>query len=169
MKLFDILKQQGLFSNDIKTRIKNSQISINGEPVTSDVDLNVCLNSDILDKFISLNLGDVTISKSHDLLQSYIKDLETIENDLSKFNVKKSDLENLTFNDAKVFTKAITLESGQFIADTIQDNPIFAQQMKMFGFENLFDSNIDSELTKYLNSFYFVKISKKDSFILKKK
>lgn len=31
MKLFDILKQQGLFANDIRMRINNGQISINGE------------------------------------------------------------------------------------------------------------------------------------------
>lgn len=28
MKLFDILKQQGLFTNDIRMRINNGQISI---------------------------------------------------------------------------------------------------------------------------------------------
>ena len=41
-------------------------------------------------------------------------------------------------------------------------------QLKIFGFENLFDSNIDNELTKILNEFILIKISKKDSFILKK-
>ena len=168
MKLFEILKQQGLFSNDIKTRIKNSQISINGEPVTADIDLDVCLNSDILDKFA--NLGDVTITKAHQNKEITDDEFEEIFDMLSKFKVRKNDLNDLTFNDATIFTNNATiLESGQFIADTITSTPIFSKQMKMFGFENLFDSNINSELTRYLNCFYFVKISKKDSFILKKK
>jgi hypothetical protein len=171
MKLFEILKQQGLFSNDIKTRIKNNQISLNGEVISSDVDLDVCLNSDVLDKFLNISLGDVSISKTKEfLLKMAVNDIEEVLDMLSsKFNVRKNDLDHITFNEAKVCSNtAVILESGQFIADTIRNNKIFAHQMNLFGFENLFDSNIDSELTKYLNGFYFVKISKKDSFILKK-
>ena len=37
--LTDILKQRGLFSKDIKTRLKNGQIKINGMPIDHDVDL----------------------------------------------------------------------------------------------------------------------------------
>jgi hypothetical protein len=111
MKLFEILKQQGLFSNDIRTRIKNNQISINGEIINADLDLDIELKDDV----------------------------------------------------------AITLESGSFIACAISLNPIFAHQMKIFGLENLFDSNIKNDLTDILSHFIFVKISKRDSFILKRK
>jgi hypothetical protein len=39
--LFDILKEQGLFSNDIKSRMKNKQIKINGEIVTENLKINI--------------------------------------------------------------------------------------------------------------------------------
>lgn len=48
MKLFEILKQSGLFSNEIKARIKNGQITINNEVIKSDIDLNIELE-DVLD------------------------------------------------------------------------------------------------------------------------
>jgi hypothetical protein len=39
MKLFDILKQQGLFANDIRMRINNGQININGNVVKDNIEL----------------------------------------------------------------------------------------------------------------------------------
>lgn len=39
VKLSEILKQQGLFSQDIKVRFKNKQISLNGEAIGEDVEL----------------------------------------------------------------------------------------------------------------------------------
>jgi hypothetical protein len=41
MKLSEILKQLGLFSNDIKLRLKNKQISVNGVSINTDIDLDV--------------------------------------------------------------------------------------------------------------------------------
>ena len=41
MKLFDILKQSGVFSNDIKIRIKNNQITINSEVIKDNIELNI--------------------------------------------------------------------------------------------------------------------------------
>lgn len=110
MKLFDILKQQGLFSNDIKTRVKNNQISLNGEIIKTDIEL----------------------------------DIET-----------KNE-------------QAIIFESGSFIASLIKENTMFGIQMKIFGFENLFDSNIKNDLTNILNQFIFIKMSKKENFLLRK-
>lgn len=112
MKLIDILKQQGLFTNDIKVRFKNNQITLNGEIIKSDIEL----------------------------------DIEVKENDET----------------------ANVLESGSFIVNLIKQNNIFELQMKIFGFENLFDSNIQNELTEILKGFIFVKTSKKESFILKR-
>lgn len=114
MKLFEILKQQGLFANDLRQRVKNGQISINGDVIKNDIELNIELNEDSTAKII---------------------------------------------------------ETGNFISKLIlsKNGEIFAKQLKMIGIENLFDSNIDSELTKNLNKFIFVKFSKKESFILIKR
>lgn len=112
MKLFDILKQQGIFSSDIRVRIKNKQIFINGNIVESDVEL----------------------------------DVELDENGV-----------------AEIF------ETGRIICDLIVSikGEIFSDQMKMIGFENIFNSNIDSDLTRILNKFIFVKLSKKENFLLR--
>jgi len=104
MKLSDILKKQGLFSNDIKARLKNNQIILNSEVITSDIEL------------------------------------------LVEDNI---------------------INAGDFIFSLIK-NPIFLLQLKVFGFENLFNSNIENELTKKLNQFIFIRISKKEFFLLKK-
>jgi len=39
MKLSEILKQQGLFSQDIRVRIKSKQIQINGESISEDIEI----------------------------------------------------------------------------------------------------------------------------------
>ena len=46
MKLFDILKKRGLFSSDIKVRIKNKQITLNGDIVNFDIELDIELEND---------------------------------------------------------------------------------------------------------------------------
>lgn len=56
MKLNDILKEVGLFSNDIKVRMNNGNIKINGEPIKQNIELNVFLDSN--DKLEYLDLGD---------------------------------------------------------------------------------------------------------------
>jgi hypothetical protein len=56
MKIFDILKQRGLFSNDIKDRIKRKQIFINNDIVESNLDLNIEL--DINNKAIIIESGE---------------------------------------------------------------------------------------------------------------
>ena len=58
MKLFDILKQCGVFSSDIKNRIKNKQIIINGEPVDSNIELEI--ETDII---VDNNLGEIVKAK----------------------------------------------------------------------------------------------------------
>lgn len=111
MKLFDILKQSGLFSNDIKLRIKNNQITINSEVIKDNIELDIELD----DKELAV------ITDADDFLfWTLIKDKES----LNKF--------------------------------------------KIFGFENLFGSNIKNDLTETLNEFIFVRTSKKETFLLKK-
>ena len=93
------------FSKEIKSRLKQNQITINNEIIKSDIDLNV--------------------------------DVKCIE---------VSDL----------------------ICDLIKEDSIFSIQMKIFGFENLFNCNIDNKLTKKLNQFLLIRPSKKEMFLLKK-
>ena len=127
MKLFDILKQKGLFSNDIKTRIKNKQISINCDVVAGDLDL----------------------------------DIQTQENPITKEQ------------------EAIIIEPGDFLVDLIkispeisEDEKILREQVllkfKIFGLENLMNSNIENDLTKKLKQFIFIRLSKKETLMLKK-
>ena len=106
MKLSEILKHLGLFSQDIKTRIKNKQIAINGEVVCEDIELDC----------IDINPIDV----------------------------------------------------GEFIFDLISANNIFKQQLKIFPLEELFNSNIDNQLTKILEDYILIKISKKQMFLVRK-
>jgi len=40
MKISEVLKSMGLFSNDIRQRFKNGQIKINGE-ITNDIELDI--------------------------------------------------------------------------------------------------------------------------------
>lgn len=187
MKLFDILKQQGLFSNDIKTRIKNSQISINGEVVKSDLELNIRTVADDTKKLLNelTNIDNSIIPISFDKIgEKIIKVvnlsdnlIEQIENIFNKLNINLSGLLKLNIGEIKEILNdflsqqiniALIKESGDFICELGKMKPIFMTQLKIFGFENLFDSNIDNELTKILNEFILIKISKKDSFILKK-
>lgn len=39
MKLFDFLKEYGMFANELRTRLQNKQILVNGEPQSGDYDL----------------------------------------------------------------------------------------------------------------------------------
>jgi hypothetical protein len=120
MKLFDILKQCGVFSSDIKNRIKNKQIIINGVAIDTNIDL------DIETEIVVDNLSEVI--------------------------------------NAKIF------ETGGFICNILskENANIFSKQMRIFGFENLFNSNVNNNLTEYLNQFILIRISKKESFIVKK-
>jgi len=44
MKLSEILKQKGMFSQDIKIRLKNKQMSLDGEVLTEDIEMDVKVN-----------------------------------------------------------------------------------------------------------------------------
>ncbi len=113
MKLFEILKQSGLFSNDIKLRIKNNQITINSEVIKDNIELDVELD----------------------------------------------DKELVVITDADDFLFWTLMKNK---------NSNVSTQFKIFGFENLFGSNIKNDLTDILNEFIFVRTSKKETFLLKK-
>lgn len=123
VKLSEILKQQGLFSQDIKARLKNRQMSINGEAIGEDVELDVVV----------------------------------VEN-------KKKDITGVPFGGevAKV------TDAGVFLFSVISNRSDWLLKIKMFGFEELFDSNIENDLTIFLKKFMFLKTSKKQLFILEK-
>lgn len=184
MKLFDILKQQGLFSNDIRTRIKNNQITINGDVATSDIDLDITTASDIAKELLNdLNNIDNSIipiifnNKGFEIFNISSDLVEKIRNIFNKLNINLSELLKINIGEVKEILNdfisqqiniAVIKESGDFICELGVKNPIFLIQLKMFGFENLFNSNIKNDLTDILNQHILIKISKKDSFILKK-
>lgn len=185
MKIFDILKQQGLFSNDIRTRIKNRQITINGEVVTSDIDLDIITISDVTRKTL-IDLNDIDNSIVPIVFDKFGGEvfnissdiIEKIKNIFNKLNINLSELLRINIGEVKEILNdflsqeiniAVTKESGEFICELGKNNVIFITQMKMFGFENLFDSNINNDLTDILNQHFLIKISKKDSIIVKKK
>ena len=114
-KLSEILKQQGLFAQDIKARIKNKQIFINGEPISEDVDV----------------------------------DCATI--------INKEGVEVVKF-----------IEAGDFLFSLLHNND-WAEKILFFGIENLFDTNIENDLTLHLKGFIFIVFAKKRMIVLQKK
>jgi len=114
-KLSDILKEKGLFSNDIKSRIKNKQLKINGNQISEDIEIHV-----------------ISFGK----------------------NEKDEDI--------------WWIDAGDFLFFEIVPNLIWAKQCFILGFEELFSSDIKNELTKFLNGFFCLRISKKELIILKK-
>lgn len=121
MKFTDILQQKGLFSKEIKTRMSNNQITINGLAIKSDMELDIQM-----EEIVHFN-GDTEIG-------------------------------------AKI------VEPGDVIVDMIRTNkfPNIVERLKVLGFEDLFGSNIKNSLTDFLNQFLFVRISKKEFFLLEK-
>jgi len=116
MKLIEILKKYGLFSNDIRQRLKNGQISINGIQIKENINLDILVDNN---------------------------------------------------NNIRI------IESGNFISKLLLSGKKyllpFKEQLNIFGFENLFETNIDNTLTQFLDQYLFIKISKKESFLLEKK
>lgn len=116
MKLSDVLKQKGLFSNDIKSRIKNKQLRINGNQISEDIEIH------------AIPFG------------------------------KNDNGEDIWWIDA-----------GDFIFYEICKNHTWINRCKIFGFENLFMSDIKNDLTEFLKGFFCLQISKKEVLILKKR
>jgi len=73
---------------------------------------------------------------------------------------------DITFVDEKDVENNGLLHAGDFVAQLIK-NDIWKHRLLIFGLENLFNSNIDNNLTKHLKKFSILKISKKQIFILK--
>ncbi len=105
MLISDILKNYGLFSTDIKNRMKNGQILLNGEYIKNDIDINV-------DKNIVI--------------------------------------------------------AGNFVFNLLKYNPEFYTVLKIVGFENLFECNIQHKIMESINKYHLLKISKKELILLKK-
>ncbi len=86
MKLSEFLKAQGMFSQDIKIRIKNKQMALDGESITEDIDLNIdSLNTIDAGDFIFENIAG---NKQRIQLTNIVgfENLSTcnIENDLTR-------------------------------------------------------------------------------------
>jgi len=79
MKISEILKQRGVFANEIRSRFKNGQIKLNGEK-TNNLDLDV--KFDDADNLIVHDVGEFIfkIISQNDVFASQLKifDFETI-------------------------------------------------------------------------------------------
>ena len=118
MKITDILKEKGMFSKDIRIRLKNGQLRLNGEVIKEDVVIT------------TIELSDV-------------------------------EGEEVTIGD-------IIEDAGDFLFFNICKDPIWNTQCKLFGFEELFNSNISNDLTDFLDMFNLLRLSKKELIVIKK-
>jgi len=118
MKITDILKEKGLFSKDIRTRLKNGQLRLNGEVIKEDV--------------------EVTTMK-----------LSEVEG------------EEVTIDD-------IIEDAGDFLFFNIVKDPVWLHRCQIFGFEELFNSNISNDLTDFLSMFNLLRLSKRELIVIKK-
>lgn len=63
------------------------------------------------------------------------------------------------------------INAGNFIFDILKaddEDKIFRNQLMLFGFEDIKQSNIKNDLTEILDNFFIIRISKKDIFVIKK-
>jgi hypothetical protein len=118
MKISDILKIKGLFSKDIKLRLNQGQMKLNGEVIKEDIEVT------------SIELSDI--------------------------------------EDKKVIFNNIVQDAGDFIFFNIVTDPIWKLRCEVFGFEELFNTDINNDLTDFLSMFNLLKISKKEILVIKK-
>ena len=159
MKLFDILKQSGLFANDIKLRIKNNQITINGDVIKDNIDLNINMEGE---EAIIIDATDFLfwMLRADDIIKTEIKLKDEDENFLKIMHIRHETAcakENLNS----------FFEKNKFSFD-IKNVDNLSIKLKIFGFEDLFGSNVKNDLTEILDEFLFVRTSKKEAFLLKK-
>ena len=119
MTITDVLKRKGLFSKDIRTRLKNGQIRVNDEVVKEDIDI-------------------------------------------SRF-----DIQEIEENGESIFDYVV-INAGDFIFHEIASNPLWITQCHIFGFENLFDTNIKNDLTLLLSQYNLLRISRKELLLILK-
>lgn len=122
---------QTIFSKDIKQRIKNGQIKIDGVAIKDDIDLNI-----------------ETLPEPWEVIRS------------------KGEIKN-PFLCAGTFIFNLIKDQRDFEIDNIPTS-IFALQLKIFGFEDIKNSNIKNDLTDILDNFFIIRVSKKDIFLIKR-
>ena len=107
-----------MFSKDIRIRLKNGQLQLNGEVIREDVEV-------------------------------------------TELEINDDPGNEITIDD-------IVQDAGDFLFFMIASNPIWVFRCHIFGFENLFNSNINNELTHILGGFNLLRISKRDLLIIEK-
>lgn len=60
------------------------------------------------------------------------------------------------------------VEIGDFLFELI-NNPKWSKQLRLFGLENIIDSNINNNLTDHLKNFMVIRTSRKEAFVIKRK
>lgn len=65
-------------------------------------------------------------------------------------------------------TEEDIIEVGDFVFELIK-NTKWSKQLRLFGLENIIDSNIANDLTEHLKDFMVIRTSKKEAFVIKRK
>lgn len=118
MKVTEILKAYGVFSKDIRIRLKNGQLRLNNNIIKEDFEIT------------TFELCDEPGNE-----------------------VKLSDFVE---------------DAGDFIFHNIAKNPIWLNRCILMDFQELFDTDIENDLTLFLKGFNLLKISKREMIVIKK-
>lgn len=110
MKLFDIIKKQGLFANELRQRVKNGQILLNGEMIESDIELDI-ETEEIKDEIVAI------VTEPGDLLCDIIKNNPELIPQLKFFSIEGLIDSNIQNN--------LTNILNQFIAIRISKKEMF--------------------------------------------
>lgn len=116
-----------MFAKDIRIRLKNGQLRLNGETIKEDIE---------------------------------ITSFEVVEEDNEKTFFDK-DGNKVEFDD-------FVEDAGDFLFFNICKDPIWVQRCHIFGFEELFNSNIINDLTDFLSMFNLLRLSKRELIVIKK-
>ena len=104
MKISEFLKNQGVFSNEIKARFQNGQIRINGEVVKDDIDLNV---NDPTPSPKFLNTIDIPYEAGDWIFQNLITKMTKEKKDILFMICNLFDIETIFSGDCQIGNKSI--------------------------------------------------------------
>ena len=112
---------------------------------------------------INLKLLDIKNHLSRDMIGIPSKEIKTrfvngniiLDDTIIRENIEIGDIEFIQ-------------EIGDFIFDLIKTHPEYTNQLKIFKLDGIMNSNIDSELKRYLDNYSILKFSKKETIIINK-
>lgn len=91
-----------------------------------------------------------------------------LNGDVIKENIEITSLELSDDFDNEITINDIVQDAGDFLFFNVVNNPIWLFRCQTFGFEELFNSDINNDLTIFFNQFNLLKISKREFLVIKK-